>query len=328
MTSANGSLTPAPSRVSETMVPAESRITRRARAASAGSCVTSTSVVPGVAVQLDQQVDHGAAGFGVEAAGGLVGEQDPWLAPAKARASPTRCCSPPESWAGIVVQPVAQPHALEQAARARACGCRPLPAAWPRSSIGTRTFSSAVRVGISWKVWNTNPTFSARSRARASSESAPRSSPSSRTVPRRRPVEPGEQAEQRRLAAPRGPHDGHELSGRDREVNLPQHRERPAAALVGLLQVQGFDHHAANNSGHGAGGARRRLRHGARRRRPSRAPRSLDTAPRSRRAGGRPAGGAVLRHQPHRRARPRPRISLSGAAAAQDRLGGTPRSGW
>ena len=54
----------------------------------------------------------------------------------------------------------------------------------PSSSSGSITFSSAVRLASSWKLWNTKPSFRARSAARASSSSANRSVPASRTVPR------------------------------------------------------------------------------------------------------------------------------------------------
>ena len=45
------------------------------------------------------------------------------------------------------------------------------------------TFSSAVSAGRSWNDWNTNPTMRPRSRARPSSVSAKRSSPSTITRP-------------------------------------------------------------------------------------------------------------------------------------------------
>jgi hypothetical protein len=45
------------------------------------------------------------------------------------------------------------------------------------------TFSSALRLPMSWKLWNTKPTFCARSAARSSSLRAKRSCPASLTVP-------------------------------------------------------------------------------------------------------------------------------------------------
>ena len=56
--------------------PSRRWIWRPARAATAGSWVTSTRVVPSRAPQLGQQLQDAAAGGAVEVAGGLVGEQD------------------------------------------------------------------------------------------------------------------------------------------------------------------------------------------------------------------------------------------------------------
>jgi len=51
------------------------RISSRSGRPIASSWVTSSSVVRGLRVQLEHQVDHSGAGRGVEIAGGLVGEQ-------------------------------------------------------------------------------------------------------------------------------------------------------------------------------------------------------------------------------------------------------------
>jgi hypothetical protein len=50
-------------------------------------------------------------------------------------------------------------------------------------SIGSMTFSTTVRVGSSWKNWNTNPTFCPRQAARPDSDNRPRSAPAAWTVP-------------------------------------------------------------------------------------------------------------------------------------------------
>ena len=55
--------------------------------------------------------------------------------------------------------------------------------AWPASSSGVATFSSAVIVGIRWKDWKTTPICSRRNRASASSFIAVRSRPSAVTRP-------------------------------------------------------------------------------------------------------------------------------------------------
>ena len=52
-----------------------------------------------LAPQREDQVDDRAAGALVEIAGRLVGNEDGGSG-ATARAMATRCCSPPESWAG------------------------------------------------------------------------------------------------------------------------------------------------------------------------------------------------------------------------------------
>ena len=96
-----------------------------------------------------------------------------------------------------------------------------------------------MRVGISWNDWNTKPTFSLRSRARWSSVSAPRSFPSSSTRARRGTVEPGEQAQQRGLAAARGAHDGQEPAALEGEGDIVQDGERTPAGEVGLGQRLG-----------------------------------------------------------------------------------------
>src|SRR6476619_6924870 len=53
----------------------------------------------------------------------------------------------------------------------------------PRSSSGNMTFSNAVSEGSSWKLWNTKPTFSPRTRARPSSSSVDIGAPSMSTLP-------------------------------------------------------------------------------------------------------------------------------------------------
>ena len=57
-----------------------------------------------------------------------------------------------------------------------------------------------------------------------------------------RRVEPGQQAEQRGLAAARRAHDGHELPGRDRVVEGMQDGERVIAALHRFRDAAQFDH--------------------------------------------------------------------------------------
>jgi hypothetical protein len=51
------------------------------------------------AIKREQQIGNFVPGLAIEVAGGLIGEQQAGR-PLKARASATRCCSPPESCAG------------------------------------------------------------------------------------------------------------------------------------------------------------------------------------------------------------------------------------
>ena len=171
-----------------------------------------------LAVQLHHEIDDPGAGAGVEIAGGLVGEEH--LGPG---AEGARERDPLLLAAGelgrIVVAAVAQPDAGQQLGGAR----RRRPRRGARA--GTCTFSRAVSVGMSWKDWKTKPTFSPRSRARASSSSAPSSCAVEVDGAGRGPIESGEQAEQRRLAAAGRPDDGDEAARLHREGDIVQHGE-------------------------------------------------------------------------------------------------------
>src|ERR1039457_2798703 len=93
-----------------------------------------------------------------------------------ARAMATRCCSPPESWEG----------------RWRARSLSPTRSSARQASpssvmlwkyCASITFSSAVRCGIRWNCWNTNPTVSARKRASSARVKVEVSTESMRTTP-------------------------------------------------------------------------------------------------------------------------------------------------
>ena len=73
--------------------------------------------------------------------------------PTSARATATRCCSPPESDGGNL--PLLPRARATQDARARAGA--PRAARSPRTSSGNATFSATVRSGRSLKSWNTTP---------------------------------------------------------------------------------------------------------------------------------------------------------------------------
>src|SRR5690606_11108550 len=85
--------------LSETTTPSESRMVRRARPASSRSWVTSTSVVPysslSAVTRSTTTLPLAPSRLPVGSSANRI--RDPVE---KARATATRCCSPPESWAG------------------------------------------------------------------------------------------------------------------------------------------------------------------------------------------------------------------------------------
>ena len=116
-------------------------------------------------------------------------------------------------------------------------GCVP-PGAGPAPRGRTRRWPATVRHGKSANSWKTV----------AVSGAPGRPSPSKYTVPRGGGQEPRDDVEQRRLAAARGPEDGHELLGLDGEARPPRARHllaRPVA--VGLGQPVDDDPHAGHS---------------------------------------------------------------------------------
>ena len=152
------------------------RSVRSQRAASRSSWVTSTSAVS-VSARSENIRSTTLSPVAVSrlpvgsSANRIVGRDT------NARASATRCCSPPDSCSGW--WPPRWPSPTSSSI-ARAAGAA---SSEPAISSGSMTFSSAVSPGSSWKFWNTKPTRPARSRARASSSSAPSDSPSIVTSP-------------------------------------------------------------------------------------------------------------------------------------------------
>src|SRR5215203_3809056 len=97
---------------------------------------------------------------------------------ARARAIATRCCWPPESWAGSLLAWFSTPTRASSSLARRSASWR----GWPRTLIGPRvTFSSTLLCANRLNCWKTMPT-SERSRARAR-PSLGRGWPSRRMVP-------------------------------------------------------------------------------------------------------------------------------------------------
>ena len=124
-------------------LPPASRSLRGIDRASASLWVTTTAVMPEIAVHLAEELVDALAGRRVEVAGGLVGQQHVGLEHQRARQRHALRLAAREL-AGLVVHARAQPHPLQQLARALAS--RPGAPSAARAP-GMATFSSAVNSG-------------------------------------------------------------------------------------------------------------------------------------------------------------------------------------
>src|SRR6218665_763951 len=178
--------------------PASMVMRRWHRSAMLRSCVTSTSVVPcsrlsaNISCMMVSPVAKSRLPVG-SSASSTAG------CTTKARASATRCCSPPDSTLGECLRRWLRPTRASISVAAWRASRR------LASSSGSITFSSAVRWPISWKLWNTKPSCCARRAARASSSMANRSWPPSRTVPRVGQSSPAMMASRLLLPEPEAP---------------------------------------------------------------------------------------------------------------------------
>ena len=139
-----------------------------------------------------------------------------------ARATATRCCCPPESCRGkCVARPVAEVDGLE--CHLAPCGARSARDSSFVSSNGSSTFSRAVSTGTRLYCWNTKPTCWLRQLARAHARRVRATS----TCPRPRIVAlavgvsiPARRCSSVVLPLPLGPHEGHELTTLDLEIEV------------------------------------------------------------------------------------------------------------
>ena len=180
-----------------------------ASAASSGSWVTSTSVVWRARLTSSSSSMIWRPVVAVQVSGRLVGEQERRIVGERARDRDALLLAAREL--RRIVMARGRRARLRRAARRRAARRCFTPAI----SIGTSTFSSAVSEGSRWKNWNTKPMRWPRSRASASSSSAVMSTPSSDHMAVGRRIQPGEQPEQRRLAAAGRPGDRDDAARRD-----------------------------------------------------------------------------------------------------------------
>ena len=156
-----------------------------------------------------------------------------------ARASATRCCSPPGQLARVVAQAVRS----RPTSRSSAAAPREGVAARPPAPAAAATFSSAVMVGIRWKDWNRMPIRSRRNSASPSSSSVARSTPSTTTRP---PVGRSMPADDRRSGwtcrSPTGPPRSHCCHSSTARSTPRRIATGPAALGQGQMHVRELDH--------------------------------------------------------------------------------------
>ena len=157
---------------------------------------------------------------------------------ASARATATRCCSPPDSSAGRWSSRRRNPTASTSRASHFASGRR------PAIVSGSRMFSPAVSTGSRLNAWNTNPMRSRRSLVSARSSSAVSSVSPSQTVPTVHCVQPGKAVHESGLARPGRTHDRREPSNGDGQGDPVQggHGAGIPAVPLGYLDRAGCGH--------------------------------------------------------------------------------------
>src|SRR6202171_1588870 len=179
--------------------PSRMRTVRRARSATCGLWVTSTMVWPSLfmrtsssTITLVTSESRLPVGSSAQTTAGLC---------TNARATATRCCSPPESWSGRWLARCARPS-VSSISSARRRESREL-RFWSRSGIST--FSTAESTGSRLKAWKTKPMFWLRYAVRARSDIVDRSWPSTTTCPPSKPSSPDRQLSNVVLPEPDGP---------------------------------------------------------------------------------------------------------------------------
>ena len=147
-----------------------------------------------------------------------------------ARASATRCCSPPDSSPGRWVRRSARPS-RDQHRRRRARARSARGSRW--ISPGIITFSSAVNSGSRWWNWKTKPISRLRNVGQPRRRSSwSRSTPSNMIVPDGGQVQRAEDVQQRRLADPRGARPPTPSRPGWSSKSMPRSTSRRAAAVL------------------------------------------------------------------------------------------------
>ena len=162
---------------------------------------------------------------------------------ARARATATRCCWPPESSDGRCFRRFCSPTVSTTWSNHAGSGLR------PARRAGSVMFSAAVSVGTRLKAWKMNPMRSRRSWVSWRSLSFGEVGVADEHGARREVVEPGEAVHQRRLARARRAHDGGEAAGGELDGHAVEGADLGLASAVDLDGV--------DDTGGGTAGGRR-----------------------------------------------------------------------
>ncbi len=155
-----------------------SRKTRSAEAAAASECVTST---PAARRLRTSRASRSSTTVAVSGSRLPVGSSARMSAGrcTNARATATRCSSPPDNSRGMLSSRPPRPTS----ASSSLARCSRVSGASPSSTSGSITFCCTERCGRTWNAWNTKPSLERRVRVRASSCSRAMSTPSMITEP-------------------------------------------------------------------------------------------------------------------------------------------------
>ena len=217
---------------SSATIPSNRLITRSARLATRASWVTSRIAWPPACVRRSSRSTSRVLALSRLPVGSSASSRLGSLA--SARASATRCCSPPDSRAGAAPALSVMPSSASSSSRRLPA---PAAAVAPASSAGSSTLSATVIVDSRLKNWNTKPTCRRRRTAQ---------------VGRGQPVDPlaaqpdlaagggleaAENVQQGGLARAGRPHDGDELADGELDVHPADGLHRDAVGPVDLHEL-------------------------------------------------------------------------------------------
>lgn len=186
------------SRISSTTRPSPRKRTRSAWAAAPGSWVTITTVWPSSSTDWRRNPSTSSPARESRFPVGSSAKISSGRA-ASARAHATRCCCPPDNWAGRCLSRSRRPSV------SMTCSSHFSSGSLPAMSIGSVMFSAAFSVGIRLKDWNMKPMRSRRNRVSSRSFRPVISVSPSHTCPAETVSRPARQCISVDLPEPEGP---------------------------------------------------------------------------------------------------------------------------